>query len=320
MSLVILSGPTASGKSYLAELLHAANLANPAKIINADSMQIYNALPILTSQPKDLYNVEDKYALYGSMDYQDKCTVVKWVQLAVQEIDSAIKEGKIAIIVGGTGLYIQALLEGVVRIPDIDTNTRKEVRQLFDKLGKEEFYRLLIQKDSIIECKVHANDASRMIRAMEVLEQTGKSIMDFQDEKEKLCQREYLHISLFPDREDLYRWCDTRFDAMLEEGAVAEIEGFAKILADSGPSNNKHKYAVECALGYEELKNYISGNMNLGDATIRAKQVTRNYAKRQVTWFRNQMKDKQCLHYKHISEIEEKCSGLVEAFLGRVCG
>ena len=313
MSLVILSGPTASGKSYLAELLYAAY---PVKIINADSMQIYNALPILTSQPRDIHEVEGKYALYGSMDYQDKCTVVRWVRLAVQEINSAIEEGKTAIVVGGTGLYIQALLDGIVVIPDIDGDVKDEVGRFFENIGKEEFYRLLVQKDPKIVHKVHANDQSRMIRAMEVLEQTGRSILSFQNVREKVCHHEYLHISLFPDREDLYRCCDTRFGTMLEEGAVEEVGDFVRASAILDMENRMSKYAVENALGYEELKSYISGDVSLDDAIIKTKQVTRNYAKRQVTWFKNQMKDKHCLYYKQMHEVEDKFSGLVKTFLG----
>lgn len=305
MSLMILSGPTASGKSHLADLIYDVY---PSKIINADSMQIYDALPILSAQPEDLNKDIGKYALYGSMPYTDSCSVAKWFDMAVVEIDAAMKEGKMPVIVGGTGLYLKALLEGIVEIPDVNQDVRLKVREEFEKLGKSDFYKSLIAKDPKISDKIHSNDTSRMVRAMEVYEQTGVSIYDFKDKKKKPLNEDYIHISLFPDRAVLYSNCDERFDEMLEQGAIEEVKNFY--------TDKKSKYAVENTLGYHEIKSYLEGSTDLDKAKEKTKQATRNYAKRQMTWFRNQMPNKQCLHYKSISEIEDDVLMSVMAFKG----
>jgi len=305
MSFIVLSGPTASGKSHFADLLY--NFM-PAKIVNADSMQIYDALHLLTAQPQDLDQQPEKYSLYSALSYKEKCTVAKWVGLAAGEIKMANQAGKTAIIVGGTGLYIQALLDGIVVIPDIDNLLRQDIYTLFDKIGKEEFYRLLIKKDPGIVTRINANDKSRMIRAMEVLEQTGQSILRFKDNRQKICHDDFLHISLFPERESLYKWCNERFDLMIENGAILEVQEFM-----SKWSVPHKKYSVESALGYEEIQNYIAGDIKLDEAKIKAKQKTRNYAKRQLTWFRNQMKSKHCLYYEQVRDIETSILDLVRS-------
>jgi len=309
VSLIILSGPTASGKSGLADLLYNVY---PSRIINADSLQIYDALPILTAQPADLKIDNNKYALYGEFHHQEKCSLAKWIGRAVKEIDKTISEGKVAILVGGTGMYIMSLLEGMISIPDIEHGIRSRVKELFEEVGKEKFYQMLLEKDLKVARKVHANDTSRMIRAMEVFEQTGKSIVDFQDNRTMLCKHKYLHVSLFPDRDVLYKNCDDRFEEMIRTGGIEEVREFLGLnQLDQG------RYGVECALGYNEIKEFLSNNITLDQAKEKAKQVTRNYAKRQVTWFRNQMPEKQCLYYRGISDIEDEFFHLVDSFVSK---
>lgn len=309
MSLIIISGPTASGKSGLADLLYNVY---PSKIINADSMQVYDELPILTAQPADLRSDPNKYSLYGSMHYKDKCSLAKWIDLVVDEIDQTIKDGKIPILVGGTGLYIMSLLEGMIHIPSIDIDIRNRAIKLFEEVGKEDFYKILLSKDIKVKDKIHENDSSRMLRAMEVFEQTGRSITDFQNDREILCKHRYLHLSLFPDRDVLYANCDSRFEHMVHNGGLEEVRSFVD------RNNSGHsKYGVEFALGYNELKEYIAGNGSLDQAKESAKQATRNYAKRQVTWFKNQMPEKHCLYYRTISDIGGSMFSLVDRFLSK---
>jgi len=309
VSLIIISGPTASGKSGLADLLYNVY---PSKIINADSMQVYDELPILTAQPADLKSDPHKYSLYGSIHYKDKCSLAKWIDLVVNEIDETLKDGKIPILVGGTGLYIMSLLEGMIHIPEIDISIRKRVTKLFAEIGKESFYKILLSKDIKVKDKIHENDSSRMLRAMEVFEQTGKSITDFQNDREILCKHKYLHLSLFPDRDVLYENCDSRFEYMVNNGGIEEVRSFLD------RNNGMHaKYGVEFALGYSDLKEYLIGNINLDQAKDRAKQATRNYAKRQLTWFRNQMPEKHYLYYRSISDIEDSAFSLIDPFLSK---
>lgn len=297
MSLVVISGPTASGKSHLADWVHGKF---SAKIINADSIQIYDALPILTAQPEDLKNTGHKYSLYATFQYDNKCTVAKWVELAIKEITETISSKKIPILVGGTGLYIKALLEGMVNIPDVDESIRDQIRSMFYTMGKEKFYTSLLERDPGVAAKVHANDTTRMIRAMEVFEQTGKSILSFKAEKKKLYDGQVLHLSLCPERETLYQWCEERFDKMLKVGAVEEVAEFGRA---TNALDRDFKYPVEYALGYSEISKYINGRMSLDDAKVLAKQKTRNYAKRQMTWFRHQFSEYESVQYSHIDEM-----------------
>ncbi len=297
MTLVILSGPTASKKSYLADIFFDKY---KSRIINADSMQIYNEMPILTAQPADL-EIEGKYSLYASLDYREKCTVAKYSKLAVAEIANALQENTIPILVGGTGLYIKAILDGLVIIPKIERNIKKEVFEEFKNLGKEGFYAQLIRKDPAVTDIIQPSDTTRMIRAMEVFMQTGKSISEFKDNIKKLYTGDYLHISLFPERETLYKWCEQRFDEMIKGEVVDEVKDF---IARREPSDGK--YGVEASLGYQEIKDYLSGDIDMDMVKDKTKQATRNYAKRQLTWARNQMPNKKFLHYSDIKEAEEE--------------
>jgi tRNA dimethylallyltransferase len=306
VTLVVLSGPTASKKSYLADLFFDKY---KSRIINSDSMQIYNEMPILTAQPEDR-NIEGKYALYTSLDYREKCTVAKYAKLAVAEIENALQENKIPILVGGTGLYIKSILDGLIIIPEISQKIKRKVFEDFENLGKEGFYAQLLKKDPAVADKIRPSDTTRMIRAMEVFMQTGKSISEFKDNIKKLYTGDYLHISLFPERVTLYEWCEKRFDAMIKSGVVDEVKDF---IARREPSEGK--YGVEASLGYQDIKNYLSGEIDMDEVKDKTKQATRNYAKRQLTWSRNQMPNKKCLHYSDIKEAEDEFFNLLSDFI-----
>ena len=240
------------------------------------------------------------------LDYREKCTVGKYAKLAVAEIKKAFQENKVPILVGGTGLYIKSILDGLVVIPEIEESLKKRVYQSFENLGKEEFYIQLINKDPSVADRVQPSDTSRMIRAMEVFMQTGKSISEFKDNIKKMYTGEYLHVSLFPEREILYKWCEQRFDSMIERGVVDEVRNFI-----DKREPNDGKYGVESSLGYSEIKNYLAGDVNMGEVKEKTKQATRNYAKRQLTWFRNQMPNKECLHYRDIRDAESEFFKLI---------
>ena len=292
--LIIISGPTASGKSYLADLV---SQKYGSVIINADSMQVYKELPILTAQPQEKTS---QYVLYGILDYKSHFSAGKWIDLATEMINEAMAVDKTAIVVGGTGLYLKSLLYGIVSIPDIDPAIRQKARSLFKEIGKSKFYKLLGDKDPQSVKVVHANDSQRMMRAMEVFEQTGKSITSFKGSEEKPRYKDYTHTCLFPDREFLYQNCNSRFKSMLNDGAIEEVETLKQQM-----KGDDKDYMIKKAIGFREISDYLDGDLSLEESIDKASQATRNYAKRQLTWFRNQMPDKRGVEYSSVSELDE---------------
>lgn len=275
----IIAGPTASGKSALA--LRMAE-DKSGVIINADSMQIYNALPILTAQPSD----EDKQAvphrLYGILPPDCPCSAAQWRNFAIQEINAVLNAGHVPILVGGTGLYIGALLYGLSPMPDVPSAIRARAVALQAERGNPAFHIELQTIDPVMASRLHPNDTQRLIRAWEVMTATGKSLSEWQAAPREAPPENWrFHITLvLPDRETLYNRCNTRFDWMLKNGAIEEAAAF----------NAPGTWSVENALGYRALKAYTQGYMSLEDAIDRAKAETRQYAKRQVTWFNHQIK------------------------------
>jgi tRNA dimethylallyltransferase len=299
--LLVISGPTASGKSYLAEelLKRYPNIV----VINADSMQVYKDLPILSAQAGDVAN-NASYALYSFLNFDEHCSAGLWLKAAENVIEDLFRSGKQPVVVGGTGLYLKALLEGLADIPDISNEIKKETQEKFLNLGKEKFYELLTSLDPTAAGKIHKNDSYRMQRALEVYMQTGKSIDSF---KSSGSSYEAFHISIAPNRDTLYKHCNARFEEMLKSGAEQEARLlFEKIKAQPG------KYNIENTLGYRSLASYFIGQLTLEEAILEASQATRNYAKRQCTWFNNQFSNKTSLAY--LSEVEE----IKESFLKTV--
>jgi tRNA dimethylallyltransferase len=286
--ILVISGPTASGKSVLAEKLCARY--SQTAIVNADSMQVYDALPILSAQP-DLSD-RSKYKLYSILSYKESCSVGLWASFAHECIAQLHAAGTIPVVVGGSGLYIQALLEGIVCIPPITEATQLAVASHFSSAGQKEFYQELVRSDPVLENKIHPNDVYRMQRAMQVLKQTGQSITSFKTVKQDY---KYLHLFINPQRQLLYKNCDTRFMQMLNAGALEEVLSLSdKIKAKSLPCNT---LGVEKTLGYQSLIKHLQGLLSLPDAKAEAQQLIRNYAKRQMTWFNNKFKDKAVIAY-----------------------
>lgn len=280
--ILIISGPTASGKSELAKII--AQKINGI-IINADSMQLYKELPILSSQPTkpDLANTE--HFLYSIFKYDQDSSVAIWLNL-VREILDQNDNSKLPIIVGGTGLYISRLLHGISLIPEIDFKIKIQSRNLYEEIGREEFIKILIDKNEN-KNSVQNLDKQRLIRRFEVISQTGKSLdyWQLQPNQNIFSDKSFLHINLEPDREELYQNCNLRFEKMLKNGAIEEVKELIKL---SPPSD----LPITKTIGYFEIKDYLNNLINLEEAREVASQKTRNYAKRQLTWFRNQFKDK----------------------------
>ncbi len=283
--LILVAGPTASGKSALAlELARARRGA----IINADAMQIYAGAPVLTAQPDAAAREEIPHALYGTVDPARRSSAGIWRTMAADAIRRAVAQGYVPILVGGTGLYFKALLEGLADIPDIPASVREDARRLFDALGEEKFRARLAALDPASAARLARNDRQRLIRAMEVVLHTGKPIGAWQDSAAKaapslaaLGVRGLEEHLVMPAREDVYAACDSRFGRMLAEGAIEEAR--ALLMRGLDPSLPAMKI-----IGVREIGCFLRGDLSLEDAADAARQATRNYAKRQMTWFRHQ--------------------------------
>jgi len=283
--IVIIGGPTACGKSDLAIKI-AGTLSGEidSVIINADSMQVYREISIITAQPDadDLKKCEHK--LYGFIDVENEFSVDIWLKNVIREIDAALKLGKLPIIVGGTGMYIKSLMHGIAEIPDIDSDVREEGRELLEKIGNNKFHDLLADIDPVMADRIFYTDSQRMVRAWEVIKQTGISLSDWQKNKNKIFYNKNSFTGFFLNipRDILYDNCNNRFLKMLENNVMDEIKYLEKNNIDLNLTSMK-------SLGIPELRSYFRDEITLGSAIEKAQQSTRRYAKRQVTWFKNQL-------------------------------
>lgn len=279
--MILVAGPTAAGKSATAlDLAHKNNGA----IINADAMQIYEGLPILSAQPLPEERKQCPHALYGVLNPAMASSAGIWLGLAQQAILEAHEAGHTPILVGGTGLYFRALLGGLADIPPIPEAKRAETKTLYDEIGEQKFRAELAKLDPDSATRIARNDRQRLIRAYEVARHTGKTLGEWQKRGSRLEAREEndyeLHL-LTPPREELYTACDRRFLRMIEQGAIEEVRNFlTRGLSPELPAMK--------TIGVREIGAYLRGEIALDEAIAKAQQATRNYAKRQLTWFRNQ--------------------------------
>lgn len=284
--IVIICGPTASGKSAFAMKL--ALMKNGA-IINADSMQIYKEIPVLTASPSE----EDKklvpHHLYNYLPMSDSFSVMKYIMSVSDEL-KLLADRHLPIIVGGTGLYINGLINGINSIPDVDISIRQETEDLMQNLGKEAFHQALSKLDPVAAANIKPGDKQRMIRAYEVFRQTGKSILYFRTISTKPILEGYdiSVIMLSPERDLLYKNCNERFLNLLNMGAIDEVKA------------NREKHSS--ALGFAELKSYLDSQLTLDEAVALAQTKTRQYAKRQVTWFTHQISNKKVISFSSMME------------------
>jgi len=281
----IIAGPTASGKSARALTL-AKEIGGV--IINADSLQIYNGLSILTATPSVDEMKDVPHLLYGVLPPQEILSAIDWRKMALCEIDVALGSGYVPIIVGGTGFYIKTLMTGLSPIPDIPNEVRVLADDLMDSIGIDAFFLQLKKIDPVIAEKIDPQNRQRLVRAYEVFAHTGKP-MSYWQSLPPVDVRNDLNFKteiIMPDRDVLYARCNDRFDAMIDGGAVQQVRDFDdKILAGKVPFD----CALTHALGFEYLQAHVRGEMDIDTAITLAKNETRHYAKRQVTWFKNQL-------------------------------
>lgn len=292
----IITGPTGSGKT--ARALKMAQERN-SLIINADAMQTYADLRILSARPTEEEEQVVEHRLYGVLDVFDPCTAARWVDMASQEIKTAWADGKLPILVGGTGMYIKSLMQGLSDIPDIPADIRERVRGLGNP------YSYLQQVDPEMTGRLKPGDSQRIARALEVMEATGISLAEWQAKpmRSALPEAKYTMEIIGLPRAEVYERIDRRLDIMMEAGALEETEKLWQKVNNrfnlspphpnlppigGGMKDLSATYPLLRAHGVPEFFAYLNGTLKLDEAIDKAKQNTRNYAKRQMTWVRNQ--------------------------------
>ena len=277
--VLLIHGPTASGKSALA--LRAAR-ALGGEIVNADALQLYSDLRALSARPTDAEMADVPHHLFGGVDGADGWSVGRWARAAMPLLDDIRGRDRVPVVVGGTGLYFKALTEGLADIPPTPAAVRTGVSRTFDDLGEARFRALLASVDPIAEARIAPGDRMRLSRAMEVLEATGRPLTAWQAETSPALPADaWRAVVIEPEREALYARCDARFDAMLAQGAVEEVRALTARRLDPD-------LPVMKAVGVRELSACLRGETALAEAADLARRETRRYAKRQLTWLRNQ--------------------------------
>lgn len=278
---ILIAGPTASGKSALAVAIAARH---GGVVINADSMQVYRELAILTARPAPDEMAQAPHALYGHVPGAQPYSVGRWMEDVGHAIADAERAGMLPVIVGGTGLYFKALLEGLSPIPPIPAAIRDHWRDEARRLGAEALHAALAIRDPETASRLRASDPQRVTRALEVLEATGRGLTDWQREPGQplLRETETIRLVMNPERSALYALADRRFDLMMQAGALEEATGLAAL--ELSP-----ELPVMRALGVRPLVAASAGSMSVRDAVEAAKIETRQYIKRQLTWLRRNM-------------------------------
>ena len=295
--IILICGPTASGKSNF-----AIKLAKKIRgeVINADSMQVYKELRVLTARPIKKEYQKIKHHLYGFQSVKKKFSTGKWLKLANEKITLIKKRKKIPILVGGTGLYFKALTDGLVKIPDIPIKFRNKIRNLQKKIGQKKFFELLIKLDPLINEKIKPTDVQRSIRAYEVKSYTKRSLVEwFKNTKKKFVDDDFIKIYIDFPRLDLLDRISDRTNQMLKEGAILEVKKYLKLKVGKDKTSNK-------VIGINEIKDFVEKKSDLSEAKEKILVKTRQYAKRQSTWARGQMTNWQKINPKDLKKFLKK--------------
>ncbi len=280
---VLIAGPTASGKSSVALDLAARFRGT---VINADSMQVYGELHVLTARPGAADRARAPHRLYGMAPATQAYSVGRWLADVAAAIEEARKDARLPILVGGTGLYFKALTEGLAAVPDIPDELRRYWRAEADRLGPAALHQALAARDPGMAARLKPSDPQRVLRALEVIDATGVSLGEWQGSNAAplLAGEAALKLVIAPEREPLYAAIDARFDRMLEGGAIEEVRALVGRGLDDGlPAMRAH--------GVRELAAFLAGTASLDAAAAKAKTESRRYAKRQMSWLRRYMSD-----------------------------
>ena len=280
---ILIAGPTASGKSAAALRL-AERLGGT--VINADSMQVYRELCILTARPVAAELAHVPHRLYGTVPAAEAYSAGHWLAAAADAIAEAVSAGRVPILTGGTGLYFKALVEGLAPVPDVPPEIRAYWRERAAAIGPGKLHRELGIRDPAMAARLTATDPQRLVRALEVIDATSISLAEWQGASAApvLGPEGVVKLVIAPEREALYAAIDARFDAMVEAGAIGEVRSLLALDLEPGlPAMRAH--------GVRELALYLAGRSSRADAIAKAKTETRRYAKRQITWLKRFMKD-----------------------------
>ena len=277
--VLAITGPTASGKSGFA--LEVAR-AYAGTVINADSMQVYRDLRVLSDRPAPETEAEVPHRLYGVLPAGDPCTAERWRAWALEEVAAAHAAGRLPILVGGTGLYLRAFLRGLAPVPDVPEAVRRGVRRLQHDAGPAGLHRALTREDPAMAARLNPDDGQRQARALEVIRATGRSLADWQARAHPASiDYDVLTLAALPPRAPLYRKIDDRLAWMAENGGLDEVQGLLDgDLAADLPAMK--------AVGVPQLARYLRGEASYPEALAKAQQATRQFAKRQLTWLRTQ--------------------------------
>ena len=278
-SVIVIAGPTASGKSALTQRV-AERVGGT--IINADSMQVYRELRVLTARPTSDDEARIPHRLYGVLSAQEPCSAGRWCAWAHEAIATALADGNRPIVVGGSGLYLRALIDGIAPIPAIPGRTRAEAQARYASMGASAFHAELAELDPAAGARLHPCDRQRVTRAWEVLRATSRPLNEWQAETHASAPpMRFSLVVVSPPRSELYRQCDDRFRRMVDGGALDEVHALrAQGLDPALPAMR--------AVGVRELARHIEGDIKLDRAIQLAQQATRQLAKRQTTWLRHQ--------------------------------
>jgi tRNA dimethylallyltransferase len=283
--IFIVAGPTASGKS--ARALELAN-QHDGVIVNCDSIQIYEGLPLLSAQPLAEDLAAAPHEFYGILHPNEMCSAGHWRDMVLPLLHDILARGQTPIIAGGSGLYIKALTEGLSPMPDIPDEIRAKAITMQIESAAADIHADLQARDPVMAERLDPNNTARLVRAWEVLEATGKSLSEWQKLPKQKPPEHWSFITeiIIPERDVLYQRCNDRFLWMLDNGAWDEAQAFSKRVESGDVTDG---VPATKALGYKQLMACLRGEMSEEDTIERAQAETRHYAKRQVTWFRNQM-------------------------------
>lgn len=305
--VVIIAGPTASGKTELA--LKAAELVN-GEVVNADSMQVYADLCILTARPSDDEMARVPHHLFGCLSASERCSAGRWLEMASAVLAGIHQRGRVPVIVGGTGLYLKALTDGLAEVPEIAQEIVAQLCGHYDEAGGEAFRSELRAVDPEAAGRLPATDRQRLIRAAAVFAATGRTLSDWQADQPAGpgYPAAYSTILLMPPRDEMYAAIDARFDAMMAAGALQEARSFKALgLPGDLPASR--------AVGVAELLRHLDGEWDLATAINKAKTASRQLAKRQMTWFRRQIRTDFIIDEKYSERDDDKIFSFIRNFV-----
>lgn len=305
--VVIIAGPTASGKTELA--LKVAEMLN-GEIINADSMQVYAELCILTARPDAAELARAPHHLFGNLPASERCSAGRWLNLAKAALADIHARGRLPVVCGGTGLYLKALTDGLAAVPEVPDDMVQAITRHLDDVGSEAFRIELGAVDPEAAKRLPASDRQRLIRAAAVYATTGRTLSDWQREQsgEPGYAARYCTVLLMPPRDEMYAAIDRRFDTMMAKGAMDEIKAFSALgLPQDLPASR--------AVGVAELGKVLNGEWDLETAVSKAKTASRHLAKRQITWFRRQIRTDLCVEEKYSERDSQKIFSFIRDFL-----